>query len=65
MAETQFINYYRCPIDYETWANVWSCHCNDMCPKCGTKDIMPYLSRRVVNRTLKRRMKPRRSRVRW
>lgn len=42
MSEKQYINYYRCPFDGTEWADVWSCCCNDMCPKCETKDIEPY-----------------------
>lgn len=49
MPEQQFINYYRCPYDGTRWADVWSCCCNDMCPKCGTKDIEPYKSKDVVH----------------
>jgi hypothetical protein len=49
MSQTQFINYYRCPLDGEEWADVWSCCCNDRCPKCGTKDIEPYKSEEVVH----------------
>jgi hypothetical protein len=49
MAERQFVNYYRCPEDGEEWADVWSCCCNDRCPKCGTKDIEPYKSMEVVH----------------
>ena len=49
MSERQFVNYYRCPMDGEEWAEVWSCCCNDRCPKCGTKDIEPYRSLAVVH----------------
>jgi len=49
MPELQYINYYRCPNDGTEWADVWSCCCNDMCPKCGTKDIEPYKSEDVVH----------------
>ena len=49
MSEKQFINYYRCPDDGREWADVWSCCCNDMCPKCGMKDIEPYKSEAVVH----------------
>ena len=31
----------------ETWEDDWSCGCNDMCPKCQTKDIEPYHSEEV------------------
>jgi hypothetical protein len=49
MSEQQYVNYYRCPYDGTEWADVWSCCCNDMCPKCGTKDIEPYKSEEVVH----------------
>jgi hypothetical protein len=49
MAERQFVNYYRCPEDGEEWADVWSCCCNDGCPKCGLKDIEPYKSEEIVH----------------
>lgn len=45
----QYVNYYRCPYDETEWVDVWSCCCNDMCPKCGTKDIEPYKSEEVVH----------------
>jgi hypothetical protein len=65
----QYVNYYRCPFDGTEWVDIWSCCCNDMCPKCGTKDIEPYKSEEVVHtkrvtptpRT-KRRKKTKRSR---
>jgi hypothetical protein len=49
MSETQFINYYRCPYDDHEWVDVWSCCCNDRCPKCGIKDIEPYKSESVTH----------------
>jgi hypothetical protein len=56
MPEKQFVNFYRCPYDGEEWADVWSCCCNDMCPKCETKDIEPYKSKEVVHtKSVKRR----------
>src|SRR5208337_467427 len=65
----QYVNYYRCPYDGTEWADIWSCCCNDMCPKCGVKDIEPYKSEEVVhtksiNRTrgTKRKAQPKRSR---
>jgi hypothetical protein len=54
MSEKQFINYYRCPFDGTEWADVWSCCCNDMCPKCETKDITPYKSKEVIHTKVKR-----------
>jgi hypothetical protein len=62
MAEKQFINYYECPFDGEEWADVWSCGCNDMCPKCRTKDIEPYRSEEVVHANVRRR-EPKRKRL--
>lgn len=59
MAETQFINYYRCPFDGEEWADVWSCCCNDMCPRCEKKDITPYKSKEVVHTKSRKRRKTR------
>jgi hypothetical protein len=59
----RFINYYRCPYDGEEWADVWSCCCNDRCPKCGTKDIEPYKSEDVVHtRTVTRKRTSKRGR---
>jgi hypothetical protein len=54
MSERQSINYYRCPYDGTEWADVWSCCCNDMCPKCKTKDIEPYKSKYVIHTNVKR-----------
>jgi len=49
-AERQrYINYYRCPYDGTKWVDVWSCRCNGLCPKCGTKDIEPYKCHGVVH----------------
>ena len=67
--DQQYINYYRCPFDGTEWADVWSCCCNDMCPKCGTKDIEPYKSEDVVHtkqvkRTPKRKRESRSKRPR-
>ena len=47
--EQKYINYYRCPFDGKEWADIWSCQCNDACPKCGVKDIQPYKSEDVVH----------------
>jgi hypothetical protein len=65
----KYINYYRCPYDGTEWVDVWSCCCNDMCPKCETKDIEPYKSEDVIHTkrirrtpTAKRKKNPRRSR---
>jgi hypothetical protein len=54
----QYINYYRCPYDGTEWVDTWSCCCNDMCPKCETKDIEPYKSKEVIHtKAIKRRPK--------
>jgi len=50
MPEKLFVNYYHCAEDGEEWADVWSCCCNDRCPKCGIKDIEPYKSEEVVHK---------------
>lgn len=47
--DQQYVNYYRCPFDGTEWADIWSCCCNDMCPKCGVKDNEPYKSEDVVH----------------
>ena len=57
MSEQQYVNYYRCPYDGTEWADIWSCCCNGMCPKCETKDIEPYKSREVVHTKKVRRSK--------
>jgi hypothetical protein len=62
MAEAQFINYYRRPFDGEEWADVWSCCCNDKCPKCETKDIEPYKSEDVIHTKPKKRKQAREER---
>lgn len=49
MSESEFVNYYRCPIDGTEWASIWSCCCNDKCPKCGLKEIEPYKSKDVLH----------------
>lgn len=38
-----FVNYYRCPDDGTAWSDVWSCACNDRCPRCN-HEITPYHS---------------------
>ena len=51
MFEHEFINYYRCPFDGTERADVWSCCCNDMCPRCGKKDIEPSRVLKSIMRT--------------
>jgi hypothetical protein len=65
----KYINYYRCPYDGTEWVDVWSFCCNDMCPKCETKDIEPYKSEDIIHTkrirrtpTTKRKKNTRRSR---
>jgi hypothetical protein len=55
MPEKQFVNYYCCPEDGAEWADVWTCSCNDKCPRCGAKDIEPYKSLEIIHT---RRAKP-------
>ena len=40
--ETEYANHYRCECG-EVWMDIWSCMCNDRCPKCDT-EIEPYKS---------------------
>ncbi|HKN25665.1 MAG TPA: hypothetical protein VJX72_12525 [Candidatus Acidoferrum sp.] len=56
MPEKQFINYYRCSYDGTEWGDIWSCCCNDMCPKCQTKDIEPFKSKEVIHTKRKGRV---------
>jgi hypothetical protein len=55
MSEQQYVNRYRCPRCGDEWADVWSCCCNDRCPKCGLKDIEPYKSEDVVHTKRRKR----------
>jgi hypothetical protein len=55
MPEKQFINYYHCPIDGWKWVDVWSCCCNDRCPKCRA-EIEPYKSAEATH-TAKRNVR--------
>jgi len=45
-----FRNHYRCPECGTEWMDDWSCCCNDECPECGVKDIMPIHSEDVETR---------------
>ena len=39
-----FRNHYQCPrCDYH-WDDVWSCQCDDDCPKPGVRHISTYHS---------------------
>ena len=46
MADSQYINYYRCPDDCTEWTMAWDCMCDDRCPTCD-HEIMPYKSERA------------------
>jgi hypothetical protein len=38
-----FLNFYKHEECGTRWADLWSCGCDDKCPKCGG-EIEPYLS---------------------
>jgi hypothetical protein len=37
------LNFYKHEECAAHWADLWSCGCNDKCPKCGA-EIEPYAS---------------------
>ena len=37
------LNFYKHEECNAHWADLWSCGCNDECPKCGA-EIEPYAS---------------------
>jgi hypothetical protein len=37
------LNFYKHEGCGTHWADLWSCGCNDECPKCGA-EIEPYVS---------------------
>jgi predicted Zn-ribbon and HTH transcriptional regulator len=39
--QTLFLNCYECSECGTRWTDVWSCMCNDRCPKCSC-EIEPY-----------------------
>ena len=39
-----FRNYYRCAFCHETWADEWSCMCEDDCPYCDARHMTPLTS---------------------
>jgi hypothetical protein len=43
-AESTFRNYYRCASCGCEWTDVWSCQCDDDCPRCGARHMSPYKS---------------------
>jgi hypothetical protein len=43
VAMKQYVNYYKCPDDGTEWTMVWTCMCDDRCPKCH-HEIVPYRS---------------------
>jgi hypothetical protein len=42
--QSTFRNYYRCASCGCEWTDVWSCQCDDDCPKCGARQMSPYKS---------------------
>ena len=44
--EKQYTNYYECPCG-NSWSGIWSCSCNDKCPKCNL-EIEPMGSEEVT-----------------
>lgn len=51
---TWFRNHYECDECGETWADEWSCTCDDDCPNCGARHVSPVdsqdLTRIIVQR---------------
>ena len=43
MPEGEFLNFYKCPDDGTEWTMIWTCMCDDRCPKCNA-EIEPYMS---------------------
>ena len=41
--ENEFLNFYKCPDDGTEWTMIWTCMCDDRCPKCNA-EIEPYRS---------------------
>ena len=39
-----FRNHYRCARCHRTWADEWSCTCDDDCPHCGARHMSPVAS---------------------
>ena len=39
-----FRNFYRCASCSHEWTDVWSCQCDDDCPRCGARHMSPYKS---------------------
>ena len=39
-----FRNHYRCARCRRTWADEWSCTCDDDCPRCGARHMSPVAS---------------------
>ncbi len=39
-----FVNHYECAECNETWADEWSCMCDDECPECGARNMSPIKS---------------------
>ena len=39
-----FRNHYHCERCGRTWADEWSCTCDDDCPHCGARHMSPEAS---------------------
>jgi hypothetical protein len=37
-------NHYQCARCSRTWADEWSCMCDDDCPHCGARHMSPFES---------------------
>ena len=35
------LNEYTCPACGHEWEDEWDCACNDDCPACGCREVMP------------------------
>ena len=42
-------NHYHCTDCGTTWADEWSCCCDDECPVCGSRNWSPYESEVLTN----------------
>jgi DNA-directed RNA polymerase subunit M/transcription elongation factor TFIIS len=39
-----FRNFYECDDCGHEWKDIWSCQCDDDCPKCGARHMTPFKS---------------------
>ena len=39
-----FLNHYKCDKCRRRWTDEWSCMCDDECPHCGARDMIPHTS---------------------